>query len=201
MKVLVTLGGTREKIDDVRYIGNSSTGALGKAIAEEFSSRGDSVVALCAGYCEKPAGCCIHEFVSYADFERLFRSELENNFDIVIHAAAVADYTVKNQVDGKLDSGEEVAIKLEPTAKLINLVKQISPTTKLVGFKLLAGVNKDELLKTAKKNLEKSKSDIIVANRMEDVSPDAHVAYIVTQDDVKKCSSKEKIARILGEIL
>jgi phosphopantothenoylcysteine decarboxylase/phosphopantothenate--cysteine ligase len=94
--VLITSGGTKEKIDDVRFIANMSTGNTGASIADYLITEGYNVSFLHAKDSIKPeANCSFFEFVSFNDLNtKIERLLSQNNYDIVIHLAAVSDYTV-----------------------------------------------------------------------------------------------------------
>jgi len=90
-------------------------------------------------------------------------------FDVVILAAAVSDYLVANQVDGKIRSSEEWNIELEPAPKLIKIIKEICPKTHLVGFKLLVDSTKAQLIEAAKKSIVENGCSFVVANDLRDI--------------------------------
>lgn len=166
-KVLITAGPTHEKIDAVRFVGNSSSGKMGFAIAEDLANRGAEVV-LIAGpvaintenenikridveSASEMYGVCINEF------ERV---------DIAIMTAAVADYKPVNKVDVKLKKKtEKLVIEFEPTkdiAKELGLIK--SKDQVLVGFAL----ETDNELENAVEKLERKNFDFIVLNSLND---------------------------------
>ncbi|MCB0393923.1 MAG: bifunctional phosphopantothenoylcysteine decarboxylase/phosphopantothenate--cysteine ligase CoaBC, partial [Bdellovibrionales bacterium] len=96
MRVLITAGGTSEPIDGVRYITNFSTGKTGASIADEFSVSQHDVVYLHARSAELPKSFNVirKSFFTYQDLKSLLEKELKNHsYDLVIHAAAVSDYS------------------------------------------------------------------------------------------------------------
>ncbi|MFO0982251.1 MAG: phosphopantothenoylcysteine decarboxylase [Planctomycetota bacterium] len=130
--LLITAGGTREPIDEVRYIGNSSTGALGCALAQEALRRGCSVSLLRGQGAIEPAS---HErlqvivFTSAADLRARLQAlaDAGERFTAVIHAAAVADYT-PDPVAGKIRSDRErLVLELKPVPKIVDELKAWFP--------------------------------------------------------------------------
>ena len=77
------------------------------------------------------------------------------------------------------------------------MVKKWNPTIRLIGFKLLVNVTKEELLKTARASLIKNQAEIIVANDLTKISNQEHRAYRVRKETVTQAQSKEEIAQLL----
>lgn len=176
LKVLVTSGGTTESIDAVRVLTNISTGSTGAGIAQYFAERGHEVTLLRARSALRAERARDLTFYSFSDLakemERLLRDEV---FDLVIHAAAVSDFTVDSiEVDGwlvapggnKLDSTEPPTLRLRPTPKLVDAIHTWSrnPDLLLVAFKLTAGRDPEEARQAARSLLEHSHADLVVLN-------------------------------------
>jgi phosphopantothenoylcysteine decarboxylase/phosphopantothenate--cysteine ligase len=164
-KVLISAGPTHEKIDPVRYIGNNSTGKMGFCLAVEAASRG-AYVTLIAG----PVGLsAIHPNITRIDVESADEMYLAcmreaPMSDIVIMAAAVADYTCKHQSPVKLKKSEApFSVEFIPTR---DILKEIGKNRKknqvLVGFAL----ETDHELEHAKKKLISKNLDCIVLNSL-----------------------------------
>ena len=117
-KVLVSAGGTREPLDSVRYLGNRSSGRMGVALAEEARRRGAEVTLLAAHLAvPAPAGVTVIETPTAGDLEREARARADA--DVVLMAAAVADYRPADAIAGKRQkSGEPWAVELVPTADI-----------------------------------------------------------------------------------
>lgn len=101
MRILVTSGGTSEKIDDVRAITNHSSGKLGKAIAEAFAEDDVVIDMITTRHAVKPEGKMIHSHYieSTADLEKVLRELMSvNTYDVVIHSMAVSDFTPESSV-------------------------------------------------------------------------------------------------------
>ena len=105
--------------------------------------------------------------------------------------------------DTKISSYENnLVLVLKPTPKIIGLIKKESPLTYLVGFKLLDGVSKKELIEVAMRLRDKNKCDLVVANDLEDIKNKEHKAYIIDKEDkIVEASDKEDIAKKLVRMM
>lgn len=222
MKILITSGGTTEKIDQVRAITNHSSGRLGKAIAETFLKHGHDICLVTTSAAEKPTSHPKLSIVLISNAQEL-ADKLESlvpEYDCIIHAMAVADYTplymtsldeveqthpvsqlLENRnTEAKISSDKDVQVLfLKRTPKIISSVKKCNPNIKLIGFKLLVGVSKEELLKVARQSLLKNKADYILANDLLDINSSQHKAYLVSAQDVFQAGTKEEIAHLIYE--
>lgn len=192
MKVLITSGGTREAIDGVRFITNTSTGRTGASIADYFSAKGHRVTLVSAQESIQPELPVQKvSFVSFADLQRSLENLLKNNhFDAVIHAAAVSDFTIDKIQSGddtldaqegtKLASDVEMSLTLKRTPKLIDQIRRLSRNRNLilVAFKLLVNATPEEKEKAIKKLFEGSKADLVVENEISEVGAIQHIAQI-----------------------
>src|SRR3954471_11212967 len=161
-RFLVSAGGTREPIDAVRFVGNRSSGRMGVALAEEARRRGADVTLLAANLSvPPPAGVTVVETPAAADMEReaLARADA----DVVIMAAAVADYRPAAALEGKRPKDADAwALELEPTSDvLLELGERRQNGQVLVGFAAEAGG--DGLARAAGK-LERKRLDLLVYN-------------------------------------
>ena len=162
LKLLVTAAGTREPIDPVRYIGNRSSGKMGYAIAEAAARLGAEVTLISGpSFLQPPAGV---EFFG-VESAREMRQLVQERFpacDIVIKAAAVADYRVKNVSDQKIKKNDaELTLVLEKNPDILKELGEMKqPHQTLVGF----AAETQNLLQYAKGKLEKKNLDMIVAN-------------------------------------
>ena len=162
LKLLVTAAGTREPIDPVRYIGNRSSGKMGYAIAEAATRLGAEVTLISGpSALQPPAGV---EFFG-VESAREMRQLVQERFpacDIVIKAAAVADYRVKNVSDQKIKKNDaELTLVLEKNPDILKELGEMKqPHQTLVGF----AAETQNLLQYAKGKLEKKNLDMIVAN-------------------------------------
>ena len=220
MNILITSGGTSEKIDRVRSITNHSTGRLGKIIAETFLDKGDQVTLVTTPKAVRPAAHPNLTIVQIENVAELLEilEPLVHTHDVLIHAMAVSDYTPvymtgleavaaspdmteflnKTNSESKISSQDDIQVLfLKKTPKIISLIKKWNPAIRLIGFKLLVNVTKEELLKTARASLIKNQAEIIVANDLTEISNQEHKAYLVGNDTVTQAQSKEEIAQLL----
>lgn len=157
LRVLVTSGGTSEPIDGVRVLTNTSTGATGAGIAAHFARRGHAVTLLRAKQAQRPDAACREElFETFADLDAALAHELgANDYDAVIHAAAVGDFAVAAiEVDGvaqpagrgKLSSEVAPTLKLRRNPKLLDALRARSrnPAIRVVAFKLTRQASESE---------------------------------------------------------
>lgn len=226
-KYVITSGGISEKIDNVRKITNSSSGKLGMTIANHLlESKSDiAIYYVCSKNALRPNNTRVKiiEVAGTLDLKDKVESLLKNEkIDYFIHTMAVADYmvdyvtTVDKMKKSFLNNGDMEVIKdtkissyennlvlvLKPTPKIISLIKKESPLTYLVGFKLLDGVSKKELIEVAKRLRDKNKCDLVVANDLEDIRNKEHTAYIIDKEDkVVEASDKEDIAKKLVRMM
>jgi len=165
VRVLVTAGGTREAIDPVRVITNRSSGKQGHAIAAEAVARGAKVTLVTTANAPVPPGADLIEVVSAADMEAAVVPRAAEH-DVVIMAAAVADFRPVAVADHKIKKDEFVAdgearIMLEPTHDfLVDLGRCKTPDHVIVGF----AAETDDVLENARGKLERKNLDLIVAN-------------------------------------
>ncbi len=200
-KIIITAGGTTEKIDEVRYIANRSSGKMGVALAEECYLRGADVLLLQAKNSITPRYLIKEKIFGTAeDLMNLIKENIKDT-DLFFQVAAVSDYKVEQPYKGKLSSKKSVIFKLKPQIKIINKIKKISPKTILVAFKAEYDLGEKLLIEKALEKLKESQADIVVANDIsrEDrgFESNNNEVYIVSKNrPVKKIplSSKRKIA-------
>jgi phosphopantothenoylcysteine decarboxylase/phosphopantothenate--cysteine ligase len=161
LTVLVTAGGTREPIDPVRVITNRSSGKQGHAVAEEAAARGARVVLVTTTNRPGPAGAEVVRVSTAAEMEEAVVPRA-HAADIVVMAAAVADFRPKAPADHKLKKADTTPeLLLEPTHDfLVDLGRAKAPGQVLVGF----AAETEDLLANARAKLEAKKLDLIVAN-------------------------------------
>lgn len=174
-KILISSGGTQEPIDDIRVITNKSSGKTAAQIADQYIANGFSVTYLAAESAKLPTlECEVVKFTSFQSLEAQLRLLLPNEYSTFIHAAAVSDYSVV-PTQGKINSdSEELTIKLKRNPKLIDLVKKLSPATKLIGFKLTSTNDQKLITEKITKLFEVSKCDVVIHNDWTSVNSDKH---------------------------
>lgn len=162
VNILVTAAGTREPIDPVRYIGNRSSGKMGYAIAEAARDLGANVTLISGPSALPPlTGVNFFKVESARDMRRLVLENFPES-QIVIKAAAVADYRVKNVADHKIKKNdEELTLVLEKNPDILKELGQKKQKGQvLVGF----AAETQNLIQYAQSKLEKKNLDMIVAN-------------------------------------
>ncbi len=163
-KVLVTAGATIEPIDDVRMMTNKSSGKMGVALAEAACLAGASVLLLRSTTSTAPRLALTEEVFDTAERLETLMKKYCPAFDIAIHAAAVADFSIKNRRAGKTSSKTPLALELEPRKKILESIKTYNPNIFLVAFKAEWNVSNQNLTHLAKERLGKANADLIVAN-------------------------------------
>ena len=205
-RVLVTAGPTQESIDPVRFITNHSTGKMGYAIAKMCMLRGAEVT-LVSG----PTSIAKPEFVHVVDvvkakemYEEVTKSAKDQ--DIIIKAAAVADYRPKSVSGEKMKKkDDDLAIPMERTDDILKFLGEHKKEHQfLCGFSM----ETENMLENSRKKLEKKHLDMIVANNLKvegaGFAGDTNVVTIITgQEEVSlgKMTKEETALRILDEIL
>ena len=205
-RVLVTAGPTQESIDPVRFITNHSTGKMGYAIAKMCMLRGAEVT-LVSG----PTSIAKPEFVHMVDvvtakemYEEVTKRAKDQ--DIIIKAAAVADYRPKSVSSEKMKKkDDDLAIPMERTDDILKFLGEHKKEHQfLCGFSM----ETENMLENSRKKLEKKHLDMIVANNLKvegaGFAGDTNVVTIITgQEEVSlgKMTKEETALRILDEIL
>ena len=184
-KVLVTAGPTQEKLDPVRYISNHSTGKMGYAIARQAMLRGAEVT-LVSGKVnlQPPMGVRMVPVVSAADMAQAVKADAQEQ-DIIIKAAAVADYRPAVTADEKLKKkDDEMNLVLERTEDILAwLGEHRRPGQFLCGFSM----ETEHMLENSRAKLEKKKIDMIVANNLKQTGAgfgtDTNVVTLLAKED------------------
>ena len=184
MKVLVSAGATMEAIDPVRYITNHSTGKMGFALAKAAMLRGASVTVV-KGHTEAEEPHFV-KMVPVKSAQQMFEAVKEEaaDADIVIMAAAVADYRPSEVYDQKVKKSDgEMSIALTRTQDILKYLGENRTTkTFLCGFSM----ETEHVVKNSRKKLEKKNLDMIVANNLKTAGAgfgtDTNVITIITKD-------------------
>ena len=161
LAVLVTAGGTREALDPIRFLGNRSSGKQGEALAAEAAARGATVTLVTASERPAPPGVDVVRVETAADMESAVLTRAAGA-DIVVMAAAVADFRPKVAAEAKLRKADGLPeMVLEPTADILAaLGRRKRAGQVLVGFAAETG----DVRAGAEKKLRTKQLDLIVAN-------------------------------------
>jgi phosphopantothenoylcysteine decarboxylase/phosphopantothenate--cysteine ligase len=209
-RFLVSAGGTREPLDDVRFVGNRSSGKMGVAIADEARRRGADVMLVAANLTvPSPVGIEVVDAPTASDVEREILARADDA-DVVVMAAAVADYRPAEVVAGK--RGKEAAswtVELAPTADVLRALGQRDSGALLVGFAAESGGN----VERARQKLTDKNANLVVFNDVSrsDIGFDSEENEVVLigrelERTVPKASKRvvavavvDEIARLLEE--
>jgi len=165
LRVLVAAGPTHEPIDDVRYIGNRSSGRMGTSICRAFLDAGCQVTLARGPGVASVDGCTDRRFGTAAELLELLKKEWPAH-QLLVMAAAVADYRPARRVDGKLRREDgPLTLALEPTEDILSgLAGARHDRQYVVGFAL---ERPEELAGSAAAKLARKRADAIVANPLE----------------------------------
>jgi len=211
-RVLVTAGATREWIDEVRFISNPSSGFMGIDVAVEAWARG-AEVDLVHGHVEHPLPHMVNLYAAETteDMAGIARTLASRGYDIVVAAAAPADYRPAEPVRGKLRSGAAITVRLEPTPKV--LAELQGKAKRLVAFAAEAVEDRGALVEAALSKMKKYGAHVVVANvvgrgvRSGFSSPESDAVLVwrkgesVLVEDVGLISKEELSRRILDTAL
>lgn len=206
LHVTVTAGPTQEALDPVRYLTNHSSGKMGYAIAREAMLRGAEVT-LISGQVALPAvpGVTMKSIVSAQDMFEAVREALPTT-DILIKAAAVADYRPTVVADNKMKKKDgELSIPLERTQDILGWVSEHKHEGLFVcGFSM----ETENMLENSRKKLDKKKLDMIVANNLKvegaGFGVNTNVVTLITRDsitDLPMMGKDEVAGKLLDAIL
>ncbi|MCK9425201.1 MAG: bifunctional phosphopantothenoylcysteine decarboxylase/phosphopantothenate--cysteine ligase CoaBC [Ignavibacteriaceae bacterium] len=219
LKILITSGGTKENIDGVRYLSNLSSGKTGAKIAEYFVSNLHNVTFIHAENSAIPK--VSDKFIPYFSFDELnqrLKSLLTNeDFDAVIHLAAVGDYSIESiEVNGKknklpltqkLDSSSErISIGLKRNEKIINHLKEYSKNKNLVliGFKLTNTQDENERIAAVEKLFKDADCDAVVLNDKNDrdeKDQQKNFSVFIQPEKFDSCQTAEEVAQKIETII
>ncbi|AHF98810.1 phosphopantothenoylcysteine decarboxylase / phosphopantothenate--cysteine ligase [Halostagnicola larsenii XH-48] len=213
--VVVTSGATSEPIDPVRVLTNRSSGRMGRAVARACYVRGADVTLVhgvvgphslqrsspVAGLSGGDSGVAL----PYASVEQvetaaeLLEATLEacSTADALVSAAAIGDYTLEPSAE-KLRSGAERTLDLEPTAKVIDEVRDRHPDLPIVGFKAETTGDDEAMIEAARKTLERADLTFVVANDASVMGSDRTRALLVHAENAARYEGTK--AGLSGEI-
>jgi phosphopantothenoylcysteine decarboxylase / phosphopantothenate---cysteine ligase len=206
-QVLITVGGTREPIDPVRFISNHSSGKMGFAVAEAARARG-AVVTIVAGVttAEPPVDIKLIRALSAEEMYAAVMKELPNA-TVFIGAAAVADYAPANAADAKIkkDGKDRLTLDLKKTPDILSEVSARRENGLLVvGF----AAETNDVIEYARSKMTKKNLDIVVANDITKegagFNTDTNIATILTASDENELPLMSKLQladKILDEVV
>jgi phosphopantothenoylcysteine decarboxylase/phosphopantothenate--cysteine ligase len=207
--IVVSAGGTAEPIDPVRFIGNRSTGRMGVAIAEAALARG-ATVTIVAGRVEVPlpeGAAVVHAETTAAMRAAVLDAVIGRRADVLVMAAAVADFRPRQVADTKLVRGDPLTLELQPTEDILAEVGaragEVTPRPVIVGFAAETGS-----LERAPDKLRRKGADLLVANDVAEAGSgfgtDTNRVVILAADgsreDLPLLTKREVADRLLDRI-
>lgn len=199
--VLITAGRTEEPLDPIRYFSNKSTGKMGYSIAEKAKKLGAEVT-LISG----PANLAVPENVKIINIrtaEEMYNEVMKNvqNQDIIISAAAVADYRPENISDKKIKKTDGLTVNFVRNKDILFELGKIKKNNLLIGF----AAESDNLLENATGKLKRKNLDMIVANSVENFGTEDNKVFLIgkefqiEEDKMGKNKVAEKIWDVIIE--
>lgn len=207
-RAIVTIGGTREPIDYVRFITNFDTGRFGHEIARILEQRGYQITVFCPADVQRALadptnGIGYINFTSAKSLEGTLLADPSPA--IIFHAAAVSDFTPKEPVAGKIPSSkDELILTLVRTPKILDQLRgAYGQESFIVGFKLLSGVSRQELIQAAMEQNRRAHLSLTVANDLQDLHDGMHPVILVTAEGgaINVVGKREEVARLIVEFV
>lgn len=209
MNVLVTSGGTAEPVDGVRFLTNFSTGHTAAVLARELQKAGHTVHLLRARRAENVPEVEQSFFTDFRSLDEALRALLaQRDFDLIVHAAAVADFAVESvQIDGrdfvpaqlaKIHGASEVRLLLKPTYKIIDRLPSYARRRPLiVGFKLTNGASAVQAQQAAARVC----ADWVVQNDLKDIQSGRRIFSLYWQGQkMQEIEGTVALAAWLGQL-
>ncbi len=187
LRAVVTLGGTQEPIDTVRYIGNRSSGIQGLAFAKTLQDLGAEVRLIAANVSVATGN---FETISAVSFEAMEKALNDTECEFLVMAAAVGDYRVESSA-GKLPRAEQT-LTLKPNDDLVKKFKNANPSTTVLAFSV-ADQQEDWVGVGREKKLAKG-VDYLLANSTTAFESEESVACLIGDDELMLEGSKQEIA-------
>lgn len=209
--ILITSGGTREYIDDVRVLTNISSGKLGSMIANKCLEEGADVYYLHTKGSVMPKEhpkLFVHEIKTVDDLMKMMPTALSSyGIDAVFMTIAASDFTFRRDKAVKLKSGspkafvEYMSKTITTNPKVISYIKHWKPDVYLVGFKFEVNLSHADLVHTAIEAMLKNDGDLVVANDKTEMEKEgSHIGYVITRDGIQTCcDGKDKITEKVVE--
>jgi len=188
--VTVTAGGTRERIDDVRFIGNRSSGKTGVALAIAARDLGAKVHLIACNLNDTPRGIEVTQVENVAELS----TALQKPSDVLVMAAAVSDFQVDNPDKGKISRSTVPEIKLSSSPDLLAAYAKKFPDSFAVGFALVD--EGEDLIEASRSKLEAKGVKVVVGNRISSLDSNDTVVQFVDADSAAEIAGpKGDVAR------
>jgi len=190
LRLFVTAGASREYIDPVRFISNPSTGKMGYEIAQNAVLRGAEVIFAAPASVKRVEGAKNITAESVSDFVKIIDGSM-SDFDILISAAAFADFTPEKRSGAKIKKDAVPAglnLRLQKTTDILSRVKRQDGAKRLIGFAL----ETNDLIKNASEKLKEKGLEFIVANRPSNFGVDSGDFIIIDKSGNERYESRTK---------
>ena len=188
--VTVTAGGTRERIDDVRFIGNRSSGKTGVALAVAARDLGAKVRLIACNLAQTPKGIDVTHVESVAELS----AALQEPSDVLVMAAAVSDFQVANPQKGKLSRSTVPELKLNSTPDLLAAYTKQFPESFAVGFALVD--SEEDVVTASQRKLEAKGANVVIGNSLSSLEgSETLVHYVDAASAIEISGSKDEVAR------
>lgn len=196
-RVLVVAGPTLERIDPVRAVTNMSSGLTGVLLASELVLDGcDVTMVYGPGRERPPSGVRLISVTSAAEMMEATLREASNDQDIIVMAAAAADYTPSEYNRSKIDSElPGLDIKMSKTPKIIDRIRVVAGDVLLVGFKAEVNVSDEDLIESARQKMKEADADMVIANDVGDgyqSDPENNRVMVVDREGHSSSGRKQK---------
>ena len=193
-RVAVFYGGTSSNIDPVRVISNTSSGRTGFLVADHLERMGHDVTTVVG----TTTGPLDHRGISArspADMVDAASTILaDGEPDVWVLAAAVLDFEPTDMSTEKISSkSTDLKVDLRPAPRLIDHIREISPGTKIISFKLETGISQDELLDRARSHIERTGSDAVIANLLRGLKGDGPRGFMVHGETTETLESEQDL--------
>lgn len=210
-RVLVTAGGTREAIDPVRFIGNRSSGRQGVAIALAAAARGADVTLIAANLeIAAPANVTVVPVISAFELQAAAQAAAPDA-DVIVMAAAVADYRPRVVADAKIkkeQQGDELTIELVKNPDILRSLTAVRrPGQIIIGFGAETETDPDALLELARAKAKRKATDFLVVNRVSwsegFATEDNEIVVVTDTGDIvmKAAGSKTSVANSILDLV
>ncbi len=217
MKILVTGGGSEEAIDNVRAVCNFSTGRTSAFLADYFAGVGHEVTEIVSERAVKAEKARLVTYKTFAQLASALEEQCSKGvYDLVVHAAAVSDYSpYQIIVDGKeyecgkvskVPAGAELVIKMKKNPKLVDSLKLwCGDKTKIIAFKLTSNASVSERKAAVKKLFDANENhhlapDFVVSNDLSEIKGNAHPC-VIYQREMKEAAKVGDLAGLAKAIL
>ena len=210
-RILITAGGTRETIDGVRTLTNMSTGKTGAALADHLHEKGYQVLLLTNQYSIMPkTDVRVDTYDSFRDIYNTLKAlSQSHNFDMILHAAAISDYSISNiqTPEGLINPSQDkmssqydnISIQLKRNEKILPRLKDLfGSKTQIVGFKLTSTESKEEQARAIFSLFTENAVDYVIHNDMNDINKGQR-KYLMTSKmgHQKELESTESLAEYI----